>query len=110
MGRPSAAGGLVWSIGGNSLYGINPSTGATVEQLTVGSQANHFPTPSVGDGLLLAPASNQVVAFAGSAGSGATVTATAGATEFVVLARRLRRWDLHFRQCRLPRLDRRHAG
>ena len=67
-GPPISAGGLVWSIGGNSLYGINPSTGATVEQLTVGSQANHFPTPSVGDGLLLAPASNQVVAFAGSAG------------------------------------------
>jgi len=67
-GPPISAGGLVWSIGGNSLYGISPSTGATVEQLTVGSQANHFPTPSVGDGLLLAPASNQVIAFAGSAG------------------------------------------
>jgi PQQ-like domain len=67
-GPPISAGGLVWSIGGSSLYGINPATGATVEQLTVGSQANHFPTPSVGDGLLLAPASNQVIAFAGSAG------------------------------------------
>ena len=67
-GPPITAGGLVWSIGGNSLFGINPSTGATVEQLSVGSQANHFPTPSVGDGLLLAPASDQVVAFAGSAG------------------------------------------
>jgi hypothetical protein len=67
-GPPISAGGLVWSIGGTSLYGVNPSTGATVEQLTVGSQANHFPTPSVGDGLLLAPASNQIIAFAGSAG------------------------------------------
>src|ERR1700727_589453 len=34
----------------------------------MGSQANHFPTPAVGDGLLLAPTSNQVIAFAGSAG------------------------------------------
>jgi PQQ-like domain len=67
-GPPISAGGLVWSIGGSSLFGINPATGATVVQLTVGSQANHFPTPSVGDGLLLAPASNQVIAFAGSAG------------------------------------------
>ncbi len=67
-GPAISAGGLVWSIGGNSLYGINPATGATVKQLTVGGQANHFPTPSVGDGLLLAPASKQVIAFAGSAG------------------------------------------
>jgi hypothetical protein len=67
-GPPISAGGLVWSIGGNSLYGIDPSTGATVKQLNVGSQANHFPTPSVGDGLLLAPASDHVVAFVGSAG------------------------------------------
>jgi hypothetical protein len=67
-GPPISAGGLVWSIGGSTLFGINPANGATVKQLTVGSQANHFPTPSVGDGLLLAPASNQVIAFAGSAG------------------------------------------
>jgi hypothetical protein len=67
-GPPISAGGLIWSIGGNSLYGIDPSTGATVEQLTLGSQANHFPAPSVGDGLLLAPTSDQVIAFAGSAG------------------------------------------
>jgi polyvinyl alcohol dehydrogenase (cytochrome) len=65
---PISAGGLIWSIGGSSLYGINPTTGATVVQLNVGSQANHFPTPSVGDGLLLAPASDQVIAFVGSAG------------------------------------------
>ncbi len=67
-GPPISAGGLIWSIGGNSLYGIDPSTGATVVQRNVGSQANHFPTPSVGDGLLLAPTTDQVVAFAGSAG------------------------------------------
>ena len=67
-GPPISSGGLIWSIGGSSLFGINPATGTTVEQLTVGSQANHFPSPSVGDGLLLAPASDQVVAFSGSAG------------------------------------------
>jgi hypothetical protein len=67
-GPPIAAGGLVWSIGGSSLYGLNPANGAKVQQVSVGGQANHFPTPSVGDGLLLAPTSDQVVAFAGSAG------------------------------------------
>jgi hypothetical protein len=67
-GPPIAAGGLVWSIGGSSLFAINPANGGTVQQLPLGSQANHFPTPSVGDGLLLAPTSDQVVAFSGSAG------------------------------------------
>jgi len=67
-GPPITAGGLVWSIGGSSLYGLNPANGAKVQQVSVGGQANHFPTPSVGDGLLLAPATDQVVAFSGSAG------------------------------------------
>jgi hypothetical protein len=67
-GPPITAGGLVWSIGGSTLYGLNPATGAEVEHVSVGGAANHFPTPSVGDGLLLAPASTQVVAFSGSAG------------------------------------------
>jgi len=67
-GPPITAGGLVWSIGGSSLYGLNPANGATVQQVSVGGQANHFPTPSVGDGLLLAPSTDQVVAFSGSAG------------------------------------------
>ena len=35
---------------------------------SVGGEANHFPTPSVGDGLLLAPSTDQVYAFSGSAG------------------------------------------
>jgi hypothetical protein len=67
-GPPITAGGLVWSIGGSSLYGLDPASGHTVQQVSVGGQANHFPTPSVGDGLLLAPNSDQVVAFYGSAG------------------------------------------
>ncbi len=67
-GPPIAAGGLVWSIVGGTLFGINPSDGATVQQLSLGAQANHFPTPSVGDGLLLAPIADQVFAFSGSFG------------------------------------------
>ncbi len=67
-GPPITAGGLVWSIGGSSLYGLNPANGQTVEHVPVGGQANHFPTPSVGDGLLLAPSTDQVSAFSGSAG------------------------------------------
>jgi hypothetical protein len=67
-GPPITAGGLVWSIGGSSLYGLDPANGHAVEQVSVGGQANHFPTPSVGDGLLLAPSTDQVVAFSGSAG------------------------------------------
>ena len=67
-GPPITAGGLVWSIGGSSLYGLNPTNGAVVQQVSLGGQANHFPTPSVGDGLLLAPSTDQVSAFSGSAG------------------------------------------
>ncbi len=67
-GPPIVAGGLVWSIDGSTLKGLAPSNGATVQTLALGGQANHFPTPSVGDGLLLAPTSNQVHAFSGSAG------------------------------------------
>ena len=68
-GPPIVAGGLVWSIDqGGQLYGISPADGSTVWQVSVGGEANHFPTPSVGDGLLLAPSTDQVVAFSGSAG------------------------------------------
>jgi len=68
-GPPIVAGGLVWSIDqGGTLYGINPVDGSTVWRVDVGGVANHFPTPSVGDGLLLAPSTDQVVAFSGSAG------------------------------------------
>ena len=67
-GPPITAGGLVWSIGGSNLFGLNPANGTAVSSVSVGGEANHFPTPSVGDGLLLAPSTNQVHAFAGSAG------------------------------------------
>jgi len=67
-GPPITAGGLVWSIGGSTLYGLDPATGTEMQHVSVGGQANHFPTPSVGDGLLLSPSTDQVYAFSGSAG------------------------------------------
>jgi outer membrane protein assembly factor BamB len=63
-GPPIIAAGLVWSIGQNGvLYGYDPTTGAIRRQVSVGQAANHFPTPSVGDGLFLVPTATQVVAF-----------------------------------------------
>ena len=60
---------LVWTIGSDGvLYGLEPSSGAVQEQATIGSPANHFPTPSVGADLLLAPSANRVVAFAAVVG------------------------------------------
>jgi outer membrane protein assembly factor BamB len=65
-GPPILAGGSVWVIDQSGhLDGLDPSTGAITQRLSIGSTANHFPTASVGDGLLLAPATNTVVAFAG---------------------------------------------
>ncbi len=69
VGPPILAGGRVWSISSSgNLYGLDPATGKQMRILPLGSEANHFPTPSVADGLLLAPASRSVVAFDGPAG------------------------------------------
>ena len=79
-GPPIVAGGLVWTIGSNgTLYGLNPSSGAVSAQADIGAPANHFPTPSVGAGLLLAPSADRVVAFsapsaAATAGTSTTTT------------------------------------
>jgi outer membrane protein assembly factor BamB len=63
-GPPIIAAGLVWSIGQDGvLYGYDPTTGAIRRQVTIGQAANHFPTPSVGDGLFLVPTATQVIAF-----------------------------------------------
>jgi hypothetical protein len=60
------AGGFVWTISqGGVLYALNPTTGAVAQQFSIGAPANHFPTPSVGDHLLLAPTATKVVAFKG---------------------------------------------
>lgn len=79
-GPPIVAADLVWSIGQNGmLYGLNASTGAVMEQAGIGVPANHFPTPSVGDGLLLAAGSTDVVAFHATANRAAAGTTTSSA-------------------------------
>ena len=68
-GAPIIADGLVWTIGSdNAVHGLNPGNGKEVVSIPFGGSANHFPTPSVGDGLLLLPGTNQVLAFKGPAG------------------------------------------
>jgi outer membrane protein assembly factor BamB len=68
-GAPIIADGLVWTIGGDSaVHALNPANGKQVASIPFGGSANHFPTPSVGDGLLLLPGTDQVVAFMGPAG------------------------------------------
>ena len=67
-GPAIVAGGFVWTIGGGNLYGLDPSTGDAAQTFSIGPEATDFPTPSVADGLLLAPTANAVVAFDGPAG------------------------------------------
>jgi outer membrane protein assembly factor BamB len=69
-GPPIVAGGLVWTIdpGNGKLLGLSPSTGNASQSFALGSEANHFPTPTVADGLLLAASTNRVHAFDGPAG------------------------------------------
>ena len=76
-GPPIVAAGLVWTMGQNGvLYGLDPATGAVRQQASVGTPANHFPTPSVGAGLLLAPTADHVVAFRAPAASASSPTST----------------------------------
>ncbi len=67
-GSPIVAGGLVWSIGNGTLFALDPSTGATVQQFPIGSAATSFPSPAAADGLVLAPATDRIHAFSGPAG------------------------------------------
>lgn len=77
-GPPIVAAGLVWTIGQNgTLYGLDPATGKVRQQVTIGGPANHFPTPSVGDGLLLAACADNVVAFAAPAAATAPAAGAA---------------------------------
>jgi polyvinyl alcohol dehydrogenase (cytochrome) len=67
-GPPIVAGGLVWTIGQNGkLYGLDPANGKIRQQTVIGVPANHFPTPGIGAGLLLAPSAHNVIAFRTSA-------------------------------------------
>jgi polyvinyl alcohol dehydrogenase (cytochrome) len=78
-GPPIVAGGLVWTIGQNGrLYGLDLATGKIRQQAAIGTPANHFPTPGIGAGLMLAPSAHNVIAFRTSAaGRGAEVTSSA---------------------------------
>jgi hypothetical protein len=79
-GPAIVAAGLVWTIGQDGvLYGLDPETGRVRQQASIGAVANHFPTPSVADGLMLAPAARDVIAFATSS-SPATPASPAPAT------------------------------
>jgi polyvinyl alcohol dehydrogenase (cytochrome) len=80
-GPPIVAAGLVWTIGQDgTLYGLDPTSGTVRRQASIGTPSNHFPTPSVGDGLLLAPSAERVVAFAASLSSSSTTTRPEPAT------------------------------
>jgi outer membrane protein assembly factor BamB len=80
-GSPIVAAGLVWSIARNgTLYGLDPATGTVRQSAAIGPPANHFPTPSVGAGLLLAPTSARVVAFAASGPTASTTTSPSTAS------------------------------
>lgn len=63
------ASGTIWTMDGGSVWGLSPRTGnpVTSKPLSDGV-ANHFPTPTVADGLLLAPSTDQVDAWMGPAG------------------------------------------
>ncbi len=67
-GSPIVAGGLVWSIGNGNLYALDTSSGQAVQQFAIGSSSSSFPSPSAADGLVLAPSSGRIHAFAGTAG------------------------------------------
>jgi polyvinyl alcohol dehydrogenase (cytochrome) len=80
-GPAIVAAGLVWTIGQDGvLYGLSPATGQVRQQVSIGTPANHFPTPTVADGLLLAPTADQVVAFTAS-GSAAAGPPTSAASQ-----------------------------
>ena len=50
------------------MHGLDPASGKQVATVPFGGSANHFPTPSAADGLLLLPGVSQVFAFMGPAG------------------------------------------
>ncbi len=79
-GPPVVAGGSVWTIAGNgTLIGLDPATGAVRQQATIGAPDNHFPTPGVGDGVLVAPSTDRVVAFSAAPVGSPTVPPTSTA-------------------------------
>jgi outer membrane protein assembly factor BamB len=87
-GPPILASGLVWSIDTDgTLWGLNPLNGNhVISEQTTGGEANHFPTPAVGDGLLLVPTEDQVFAYDGPAGRPPPPPPVPGQTRYLVAA------------------------
>jgi hypothetical protein len=85
-GPPIYASGLVWTVDGNgNLSGLDPTHGnVVVSETTNGGEDNHFPTPTVADGLMLVPTSNQVFAYDGPAGLPPSPGLPHGATRYWV--------------------------
>ena len=65
---PIVAGGMVWSIGGGTLYALNPPPATSSTASPLGGPANHFPSPAAAEGLVVAPAIGPALAFDGPAG------------------------------------------
>ncbi len=65
---PIYAGAMVWSIGGSTLYALDPTTGKKEFSFALTQPANHFPSPAAADGLVVAPGADQLFAFDGPAG------------------------------------------
>ncbi len=80
-GPAIVAAGLVWTMGQDGiLFALNPSTGALVKQAQVGTPANHFSTPSIGEGLLLASSADRVVAFSAPATTSTPIPTSSSTT------------------------------
>ena len=69
-GPPVIAGGLVWTVAwtGGTLYGLDPTHGNIVAQISVGSSVPHFASPTSALGLLIVGTDSGVVAFDGPSG------------------------------------------
>ncbi|MGD0880392.1 MAG: PQQ-binding-like beta-propeller repeat protein [Acidimicrobiales bacterium] len=68
-GSPIVAGGLVWSIGDGTLYGLDPATGVAEQQFPTGGSASSFPSPAAADGVIVSPDdSDRLLALEGPSG------------------------------------------
>lgn len=63
-GSPTVGGGLVWSVSGNDLLGLAPSTGRTVDTIAA-PETDHFAAPSIADHLIVIAGTTQVIAYRG---------------------------------------------
>ncbi len=70
------AAGRIWSGGGNTLYGLDPATGAVSFSQSIGTVA-HFASPSAADGRLFIANTDQITAFTIAQPSPPSATSTA---------------------------------